>query len=56
MSVSNLLKSTVGTSPFCNQQAGILSREHHGCRRTHQARLERDGQARRVRGGVPHLR
>ena len=37
MPVSNLLKSTAGTSPFCNQQAGILSREHQGCRRTHQA-------------------
>ena len=26
-----------GTCRFCNQKAGILRREHQGCRRTHQA-------------------
>ena len=35
--LSNLLKSAAGTCPFCHQKAGILSREHQGCRRTHQA-------------------
>ena len=28
MPLSNLLKSAAGTCPFCNQKAGILSREH----------------------------
>ena len=37
MPLSNLLKSAAGTCPFCNQKAGILSREHPDCRRTHQA-------------------
>ena len=37
MPFSNLLKSAAGTCPFCNQKAGILSREHQGCRRAHQA-------------------
>ena len=37
MPLSNLLKSAAGTCPFCNQKAGILSREHPECRRTHQA-------------------
>ena len=37
MPLSNLLKSAAGTCPFCNQKAGILSREHPGCRRTFQA-------------------
>ena len=37
MTLSNLLKSAAGTCPFCHQKAGILSREHPGCRRTHQA-------------------
>ena len=36
MPLSNLLKSAAGTCPFCRQKAGILSREHPGCRRTHQ--------------------
>ena len=31
------LKSAAGTCPFCNQKAGILSREHPECRRAHQA-------------------
>ena len=26
-----------GTCPFCNQKAGIFSREHPECRRTYQA-------------------
>ena len=36
MPLSNLLKSAAGTCPFCNQKAGILSREHPRCRRTFQ--------------------
>ena len=35
--LSNLLKSAAGTCPFCHQKAGIISREHPECRRTHQA-------------------
>ena len=37
MPLSNILKSAAGTCPFCNQKAGILSREHSQCRRTHDA-------------------
>ena len=37
MSLSSLLESAAGTCPFCNQKAGILSREHPDCRRTYQA-------------------
>ena len=37
MPLSNLLKSAAGTCPFCNQKAGIISREHPECRRIHQA-------------------
>ena len=37
MPVSDLLKSSAATCPFCNQKSGILSREHPECRRTHQA-------------------
>ena len=37
MPLSNFLKSTAGTWPFCHQKARILSREHPGCRRTFQA-------------------
>ena len=37
MALSSLLKSVAGTCPFCNQKAGILSREHPDCRRTFQA-------------------
>ena len=37
MPLSNLLKSAADTCPFCHQKAGILSREHPECRRTHQA-------------------
>ena len=37
MPLSNLLKSAAGTCPFCKQKAGIISREHPECRRTHQA-------------------
>ena len=37
MPLSNLLKSAAGTCRFCNQKAGILSREHPECCRTHQA-------------------
>ena len=33
--LSNFLKSAAGTCPFCHQKAGILSREHSQCRRTH---------------------
>ena len=37
MPLSNLLKSAAGTCHFCNQKAGIISREHPECRRAHQA-------------------
>ena len=37
MPLSSLLKSAAGTCPFCRQKAGILSRKHPECRRTHQA-------------------
>ena len=37
MTFSSLLKSAAGTCPFCHQKAGILSREHPECRRTHDA-------------------
>ena len=37
MPLSNLLHTIAGTCPFCNQKAGILSREHPYCRRTYQA-------------------
>ena len=37
LSFTEILKSAAGTCPFCNQKAGILSREHPECRRTHQA-------------------
>ena len=37
MPLPDLLKSAAGTCPFCNQKAGILNREHQGCRRAHQA-------------------
>ena len=37
MPLSNLIQTLTGTCPFCNQKAGMLSREHPGCRRTHQA-------------------
>ena len=33
----NLLRSAADTCPFCNQKAGILSREHPMCRRTFKA-------------------
>ena len=37
MPLSSLLKSAAGTCLFCHQKAGIISREHQGCRRAHQA-------------------
>ncbi len=37
MPLSSLLKSAAGTCPFCNQKAGILSREHSQCHKTFQA-------------------
>ena len=37
MPLSNLLKSAASTCPFCNQKAGIISREHPMCRRTYDA-------------------
>ena len=37
MPLFNILKSAAGTCPFCNQKAGILSRQHSECRRTHRA-------------------
>ena len=40
MLLSNLLKSAAGTCPFCNQKAGILSREHPMCRRAYKFGLQ----------------
>ena len=40
MPLSNILKSVAGTCSFCNQKAGILSREHPECRRTFQTGWE----------------
>ena len=37
MTLSTILKSAAGTCAFCYQKAGILSREHPECHRTHQA-------------------
>ena len=37
MPLSNLIQTLTGTCPVCNQKAGILSREHPECRKTHQA-------------------
>ena len=37
MPLSAFLKSAAGTSPFCNQKADILSREHPDRRKTLQA-------------------
>ena len=37
MPLSNLIQTLTGTCPFCNQKAGILSREHPECRKNHQA-------------------
>ena len=37
MALSNLLRSAAGTCPFCNQKAGIISREHNQCRETFNA-------------------
>ena len=37
MPLSNLIQTLTGTCPHCGQKAGILSREHPECRRTHQA-------------------
>ena len=37
MPLSNLLQYIAGTCPFCNQKAGILSREHQCCRQTYRA-------------------
>ena len=33
MPLFNILKSAAGTCPFCNQKAGILSRQHSECHR-----------------------
>ena len=37
MPITQFLHALAGTCPFCNQKAGILGREHQGCRRTYQA-------------------
>lgn len=37
MPFSNLLKSAAGTCQFCGQKAGVLARDHSGCRRTFDA-------------------
>ena len=53
MPLSSLLKSAAGTCPFCNQKAGIISREHPECRRAHQAGWQEMVQRRPSRR-VPH--
>lgn len=37
MPLPNLLRSAAGTCPYCNQKAGILSRDHPDCRRKYDA-------------------
>ena len=37
MPITQFLHVLAGTCPFCNQKAGILGREHQGCRRTFRA-------------------
>ena len=37
MPLFNVLKSTAGTCPFCNQNAGIFRRTHSQCERTYTA-------------------
>ena len=37
MLLSNIIKSAAGTCPLCRQKAGIISRDHPECRRTHDA-------------------
>ena len=37
MPLSDILKSAAGTCPFCDQKAGILTREHLECCRAHLA-------------------
>ena len=34
MPLSNLLKSAAGTCRYCGRKAGVLTRDHPGCRRT----------------------
>ena len=36
MPLSNLLRSTAGTRRYCGNKAGLIARDHPGCRRTHQ--------------------
>ena len=55
MILPNLLKSAAGTCPFCNQKAGILSREHPECRRAHQAGWDAMVQLAAIGGKVQHL-
>ena len=55
MTLSNLLKSAAGTCPFCHQKAGILSRKHAQCRRTHQAGWDEMVEARRPRRQVTRV-
>ena len=56
MPLSSLLKSAAGTCPFCNQMAGILSREHHECRRAHQAGWHEMVQLAAQAAGFPTIR
>ena len=37
MPLSDLLRSAAANCPFCNQKAGIISREHSQCRRAQSA-------------------
>ena len=56
MPLSSLLKSAAGTCPFCNQKAGILSREHPECRRAHQAGWQEMVQLAAQAAGFPTIR
>ena len=56
MPLSSLLKSAAGTCPFCNQMAGILSREHPECRRAHQAGWHEMVQLAAQAAGFPTIR
>ena len=37
MPFSDILKSAAGTCQYCGNKAGLIARDHHECRRTHEA-------------------
>ena len=37
MSLSSLLKSAAGTCRYCGNKAGLITRDHPGCRAAHQS-------------------